>query len=163
MTDENKIFNTRTNRYVTKGSTAYRRMVCEDNKEKVKKEAELKKLNLSTEKKEVEKEKSKSKSKSLPKEKVRKMPDENAINKLTSMSMKIIKDNDDKFRKIRGEQDETDKLLKKLLYEKLAKKPKEVKKIPKNHRSEKKSRPKSLFEDFDSLSFSDSDSSFSSL
>ena len=159
MTDENKIFNTRTNRYVTKGSTAYRRMVCEDNKEKVKKEAELKKLNLSTEKKETEKVKEKTKSKSKQKEEVysnhkeikERKPDEKAREELTSIAMKVIQKNDDKFRKIRGDQNETDKLLKKLLYEKLAKPKKSRPKSP-----VKKSRPKSFLDD---LAFSSSDSS----
>lgn len=162
MADDDKIFNPRTSRYVTKGSTAYRRMICEDRKEKVKREAELKKLNIPIEQKEVEKViekvekvKSKSKSKSIPKEKKSRKQDEKAISELTSLSMKVIKENDEKFRKIRGNQDETDKLLKKLLYEKLAKKTK------KSHRSPvKKSRPKSFLDDLVSQSSSDSSSSY---
>jgi len=158
MTDEGKIFNPRTSRYVTKGSTAYRRMICENKKDQVKKEAEMKKLNLNTEitKTEVvsQKEKSKSKSKSRTKEKKPRKQDERAVNELTSISMKLIKNNDDKFRKIRGDQHETDKLLKKLLYEKLTKK--ESKKNP-----VKKSRPRSFLDDLASLSdHSDSSSSY---
>ena len=153
MSTDDKIFNPRTNRYVTKGSTAFRRMVNQDRKEKFEKESKKPILDI---KEEIIKTKSKSKSK--PKEEVyssykeikERKPDEKAREELTSMAMKVIKNNDDKFRKVRGDQNETDKLLKKLLYEKLAK-PK------KSHRSPvKKSRPKSFLDDLASLSYSDS-------
>lgn len=164
MTDEGKIFNTRTNRYVTKGSTAYRRMISEDRREQAKKDAELKKLNAKTESIQsdpiLEKVKSKTKSKSKPKEKVSRKQDEKAVSELTSLSMKVIKDNEKEFRKIRGNQSETDKLLKKLLYEKLAKK--ESKKESRGrYKSPKKSRPRSILDDLASLSY-DTDSSYSS-
>jgi len=161
MSSEEKLFNPRTNRYVTKGSTAYRRMVNQDRKDKLEKESKQPK------KEEIIKTKSKSKSKSKPKEEVyssykeikERKPDERARDGLTSIAMKVIKDNDDKFRKVRGDQEETDKLLKKLLYEKLARKEKESKKTVNHRPPVKKSRPKSFFDDFDSPSDSSSSSS----
>jgi rRNA maturation endonuclease Nob1 len=156
MSTDDKIFNPRTNRYVTRGSTAFRRMVNQDRKEKHEKESKKPKIEDEKKKDDILKEKSKYKSK--PKEEVyssykeikERKPDDKAREELTSMAMKVIKNNDDKFRKVRGDQNETDKLLKKLLYEKLAK-PK------KSHRSPvKKSRPKSFLDDLASLSYSDS-------
>ncbi len=144
MDENDKILNPRTNRYVTKGSTSYRRMIRQD----------IKEGKVSTPKvndKPLKKIKSKSDSESeVDEKKKRKIRKE-----LSSHSKQIIQNNEEQFRRVAGNQKDTEKLLKELLYKKLIS-------DGQNHHQKKSQNLKRLSHYSDSSDSDQSSSSFSS-
>ena len=113
--DNDRVLNPKTSRYVTVGSSSHRRLMREGILKHQTKEDPVKQPHRD---REYESDSELDDDKFSRKQSNKDIP---IKRELVKKSVKLIQKHEDKFKKVRGDQEDTDKLLKKLLYRKLIK------------------------------------------